>query len=177
MRRLLLFFSCIVVALPLLAASAETDKLNKLIAEEWQWQLRDDPESATFLGERGQDDRLTDRSGRRGNGRREHNGRRSRASKRIPGRARLGAEYQLNTIFPPPSETGGGRRSLSVRAVPLDQMGGLYSVSASWRSRFRGRHGEGPRELLAAACFPRAATTTRSAHEDAAWPWDSLRRV
>ena len=42
---------------PLLAATPEVDKLNELIAEDWQWQLRDNPENATYLGERGHDDR------------------------------------------------------------------------------------------------------------------------
>ena len=63
----------LITSLPLQAASTETDKLNKIIAEEWQWQLRDDPENATFVGERGHDDRLMDRSAAAWQRRREHN--------------------------------------------------------------------------------------------------------
>ena len=56
-KRALLVFVLLAVS-PLLTASTEADKLNQLIAGGWQWQLRDDPENATYLGERGHDDRL-----------------------------------------------------------------------------------------------------------------------
>ncbi|HUP61325.1 MAG TPA: DUF885 domain-containing protein [Thermoanaerobaculia bacterium] len=58
-------------ALPLLlvlafAASAlaqsESQKLHALFDEEWEWQLREDPEGATYVGDRRYNERLTDRS-------------------------------------------------------------------------------------------------------------------
>jgi uncharacterized protein (DUF885 family) len=128
MRRLVLLFSCIVIALPLLAASAETEKLNKLIAEEWQWQLGDDPENATFLGERGHDDRLTDRSAAAWERRRQHN-RETLARVEAIDRAKLGADDQLNfDLFLLQTKLAVEGDRFPYELVPLDQMGGLYSV-------------------------------------------------
>src|SRR5215203_5523280 len=85
----------LLITLPLFAASSETDKLNKLVAEDWQWQLRDNPENATYAGERGHDDRLTDRSAAAWERRRAHN---REMLKRIEAvdRAKLSAGDRLN---------------------------------------------------------------------------------
>jgi uncharacterized protein (DUF885 family) len=41
-------------------AATETEKLHQLFDEQWEWQLRESPESATFVGDRRYDDRVSD---------------------------------------------------------------------------------------------------------------------
>src|SRR5688500_13723085 len=126
MRSLLAAF--LITTLPLLADSTEAGKLNKVIAEEWQWQLRDDPESATFIGERGHDDRLTDRSAAAWQRRREHN-RETLVRIEAIKRAKLGAEDQLNyDLFLLQAKLAVEGDRFPYELVPLNQMGGLYSV-------------------------------------------------
>src|SRR5688572_20323041 len=40
----------------------DTEALRQLFADEWEYELREDPEGATSVGDRRYDDRLTDRS-------------------------------------------------------------------------------------------------------------------
>ena len=59
MKRALLI---LLLATSLAAQETEWQKLHKLFDEEWEWGLRDDPESATYVGDRRYDDRMTERS-------------------------------------------------------------------------------------------------------------------
>jgi uncharacterized protein (DUF885 family) len=128
MRKFLLLIVCLFFMLPLLAASSEAEKLNKVIADEWQWQLGDDPENASSVGERGHDDRLTDRSAAAWQRRREHN-RETLASIQAIGRAKLGPEDQLNyDLFLLQAKLAVEGDRFPYELVPVNQMDGLYSV-------------------------------------------------
>src|SRR5215212_252439 len=70
MRKVTIFLAMILVASAAFADEAET--LRLLFDEDWEWQLRDNPESATSLGDKRYDDRLTDRSSDAWARRREH---------------------------------------------------------------------------------------------------------
>jgi uncharacterized protein (DUF885 family) len=59
---LLLLLGTLSLNLPADDAAARRQKLNDLIAEEWKAELRLQPELATFFGEKGYDDKLTDLS-------------------------------------------------------------------------------------------------------------------
>jgi uncharacterized protein (DUF885 family) len=128
MRKLFPLLVILLVSSPLLAASAEPDALNRLIAEEWTWQMRDDPETATNLGERGYDDRLTDRSPAAWEQRRQHN----RATlKRVEAidRSKLGKSDQLNyDLFLQQERMLVERDRFPAELVTVHQMGGIYST-------------------------------------------------
>ena len=127
MRKCLLLVAFF-IAFPLLAASAETEKLHKLIAEEWQWQLRDDPETATANGERGHDDRLMDRSPAAWQRRREHNRETLQRIEAID-RSTLSAEDQLNyDLFLLQAKLAVEGDRFPYEQVSVNQMGGIYSV-------------------------------------------------
>jgi uncharacterized protein (DUF885 family) len=127
MRKSLLLIAFF-IALPLLAASTETATLNKLIDEEWQWQLRDDPESATYNGERGHDDRLTDRSVLAYQRRRAHNRETLQRVEAID-RTKLSADDQLNyDLFLLQAKMAVEGDRFPYELVPLNQMDGLYSL-------------------------------------------------
>ncbi|HEU4886782.1 MAG TPA: DUF885 domain-containing protein [Thermoanaerobaculia bacterium] len=126
-KRLLLVF-VLLMTLPLLAASAESEKLNKLIAEDWQWQLRDNPENATYLGERGHDDRLADRSPAAWQKRREHNREMLRRIEAID-RAKLSVNDRLNyDLFLLQTKMAVEGDRFPTELVPVHQMNGIYIV-------------------------------------------------
>jgi uncharacterized protein (DUF885 family) len=128
MCKRLLLAVVLLISLPLFAASAEADKLNKLIAEDWQWQLRDNPESATYAGERGHDDRLTDRSAAAWERRRAHN---REMLKRIEAvdRAKLSADDRLNyDLFLLQTKVAVEGDRFPYELVPVHQMNGIYIV-------------------------------------------------
>jgi uncharacterized protein (DUF885 family) len=127
MRKLLLLFVAF-LALPLLAASTETAQLNKLIADEWQWQLADNPENATYLGERGHDDRLMDRSPAAWQKRREHDRETLQRIEAID-RTKLSADDRLNyDLFLLQAKLAVEGDRFPYELVPLHQMGGIYMV-------------------------------------------------
>jgi uncharacterized protein (DUF885 family) len=118
----------LIVATTLAAATTEPQKLHKLLEEEWEWQLRDNPEGATFLGDRRFDALLTDRSAAAFARRREHNRETLQRIKAID-RSKLSADDKLNyDLFLLQAETAveGGRFPDEVASI--DQMGGLYST-------------------------------------------------
>ncbi|HEX2059622.1 MAG TPA: DUF885 domain-containing protein [Thermoanaerobaculia bacterium] len=122
MRRLLL---ALVLSLAT-AASAET--LQQLMAEEWEWQLRDNPETATYLGERKHADRLTDRSPAAWARRREHNLETLRRIQAIDG-SKLSDADKLNYdlfLLQTRMLVEGDRFPYEVATV--NQMGGLYML-------------------------------------------------
>ncbi|MFL6246122.1 MAG: DUF885 domain-containing protein [Thermoanaerobaculia bacterium] len=126
-KRLLLVLA-LLVTFPVLAASTESDKLNKLIAEDWQWQLRDNPENATYLGERGHDDRLTDRSPEAWQKRREHNREMLQRIEAIE-RTKLSAGDRLNyDLFLLQAKLAVEGDRFPYELVPVQQMNGIYIV-------------------------------------------------
>jgi uncharacterized protein (DUF885 family) len=125
MRKCLLLIA-ILNAMPLLAA--ESDILNKLINDEWQWQMADIPETATLLGERGHDDRLADRSAAAWQRRREHNRETLHRIDAID-RTKLGAEDQLNyDLFLLQAKLAVEGDQFPFEQVTINQMGGIYSL-------------------------------------------------
>jgi uncharacterized protein (DUF885 family) len=128
MRKLFPLLVILLISTPVLAASAEQNALNRLIAEEWTWQMRDNPENATYLGERGYDDRLTDRSPAAWEQRREHN----RATlKRVEAidRNKLEKKDQLNyDLFLQQERTLVEGDRFPAELATVHQMGGIYST-------------------------------------------------
>jgi uncharacterized protein (DUF885 family) len=128
MRKLLLLLCVAFLAVPLLAASTETARLNKLIADEWQWQLADNPENATYLGERGHDDRLMDRSPVAWQKRREHDRETLQRVEAID-RTKLSADDRLNyDLFLLQAKLAVEGDRFPYELVPMHQMGGIYMV-------------------------------------------------
>jgi uncharacterized protein (DUF885 family) len=72
MNRLILAFLAI-AAIGLTTPPSNHDKLNALIDQEWQYELRDDPEMATAIGDNRFNDRLRDYSAAAFQKRAEHN--------------------------------------------------------------------------------------------------------
>lgn len=72
--------------LPVLAAAAPdaARQLHALLAEDWEWTLRHDPDFATFYGDHRFDDRLTDRSPERAARQKAHVEKMLARLKRIP---------------------------------------------------------------------------------------------
>jgi uncharacterized protein (DUF885 family) len=111
-----------------LAAQSPADSLRKLIDEEWEWQLRDDPENATSLGETRFDALLTERSPAAFARRREHN---RETLKRIEAldRSKLSAADQLNyDLFLLQERTLVEGDRFPEELVGVNQMGGVYSL-------------------------------------------------
>ncbi|HEX7706985.1 MAG TPA: DUF885 domain-containing protein [Thermoanaerobaculia bacterium] len=113
---------------PVHADPTDAQRLHELFAERWEAQLRDNPEAATYLGDRRFDDRLTDLSDAAWKRRRAAN-RETLARIEAIDRAKLSEADRLNyDLF----------RILAVAAVegdrfphelaPLNQMGGIYSL-------------------------------------------------
>ncbi|MFP5245914.1 MAG: DUF885 domain-containing protein [Thermoanaerobaculia bacterium] len=123
MRKLILVLLFAFVAM---ADTAERDKLHRLFEDEWQWQLRDDPEEATILGEPGHDDRLQDRSAKAYASRREHNRETLQKIEAID-RAKLSAEDQLNyDLFLLQTRMLVEGDRFPAEILPITQMGGIY---------------------------------------------------
>lgn len=146
---------------PLLAASPEVDELNELIAEDWQWQLRDNPENATYVGERGHDDRLTDRSPAAWQKRREHN-REMLARIEAIDRAKLGAADRLNyDLFLLQTKLAVEGDRFPTELVPVHQMNGIYIVLGELAQQIPRDTVKDHENLLARMrAFPRAVDET-----------------
>jgi uncharacterized protein (DUF885 family) len=128
MRQRLALLLLFLLALPALAASTESQKLRKLLAEDWSWQLRDNPENATYLGERGHDDRLADRSSAAWQKRREHNRETLRGIEAID-RAKLDASDRLNyDLFLLQAKLAVEGDAFPYELLPVNQMGGVYML-------------------------------------------------
>jgi len=125
MRTLLCLF---LATLTLHAAPTESAKMHKLFDGEWEWQLRDNPEGATNLGDRRYDDQLTDRSASAFEHRRAHN-RETLARIQAIDRARLSEADQLNYdlfLLQEREAVEGDRYPYEL--VPINQMGGVFSL-------------------------------------------------
>lgn len=118
----------VIATLPLMAASTDTVALDKLIADDWQWQLRDNPENATYVGERGHDDQLMDRSAAAWQRRREHDRETLQRIEAID-RTKLSAGDQLNyDLFLYQAKIAVDGDRFPYELVPVNQMGGVYSA-------------------------------------------------
>jgi uncharacterized protein (DUF885 family) len=117
------------VAATLLAAPpAESEKLRRLIDEEWEWQLRDSPENATALGDRRYDALLTDRSTAAFARRREHS---RDVLKRLEAiqRSKLSAADQLNyDLFLYQQRMTVEGEAFPAELAAINQMEGIYSL-------------------------------------------------
>ncbi|HEX8619676.1 MAG TPA: DUF885 domain-containing protein, partial [Thermoanaerobaculia bacterium] len=128
MRRTLVFLFTLLSASSAIAAESAAQKLHALMNEEWEWQLRADPETATALGDTRYDALLTDRSPAAFARAREHN---RQTLKRIEaiGRAGLSAEDKLNYdlfLLQARMQVEGDR--FPEELAPINQMGGIYSL-------------------------------------------------
>lgn len=125
MRTLVCF---LLLTVSIQAAPAESAKLHKLFDDEWEWQLRDDPEGATNFGDTRFDDRLTDRSAAAFERRRAHN-RETLARIEAIDRATLSAADKLNyDVFLLQARTAVEGDRFPYELVPINQMGGVYSL-------------------------------------------------
>ncbi|HYI13612.1 MAG TPA: DUF885 domain-containing protein [Thermoanaerobaculia bacterium] len=120
-----LFATAVLAAPP---APAAAQKLHKLLDEEWEWQLRDNPEAATYIGDNRFSDRLTDRSAAAWAKRREHN---RETLKRIEAidRTKLSADDKLNyDLFLLQVRTAAEGDRFPNELPSINQMGGLHNV-------------------------------------------------
>jgi len=111
-----------------LAAETEPQALRKLIDEEWEWQLRDDPENATTLGDKRYDALLTDRSAAAFAKRREHH---RETLKRIEAidRSKLSEDDKLNyDLFLLQARMLVEADRFPEELATVNQMGGVYSL-------------------------------------------------
>jgi len=72
MKRALPIVLSLLFAVSLAAQQTEAQKLHKLFDDDWEWNLRDDPEGATYVGDRRFDHLLTPRTAEAIEGRRAH---------------------------------------------------------------------------------------------------------
>ncbi len=72
MKRALAILFTLAFASALAAQQTEAQKLHKLFDDDWEWNLRDDPEGATYVGDRRFDHLLTPRTAEAVEGRRAH---------------------------------------------------------------------------------------------------------
>jgi uncharacterized protein (DUF885 family) len=126
MRTIFCSLFLLVAAAALGAPVSEGDKLRKLIGEEWEWQLRDNPENATFLGDPRFADRLTDRSAAAWAARRARN-REVLSRVEAIDRAKLSEADKLNyDLFLLQSRLNVEGDRFPYELPALNQMGGIY---------------------------------------------------
>jgi uncharacterized protein (DUF885 family) len=111
-----------------LASPTASERLRQLYADEWEWQLRDDPENATVQGDRRYDDRLTDRSAAAYANRREH-ARQSLARIEAIGRAGLSDADELNyDIFLDQARMSADGARFPYEVTAINQMTGIHML-------------------------------------------------
>jgi uncharacterized protein (DUF885 family) len=107
---------------------SDTQRLHELFAERWEAQLRDNPEVATYLGDRRFDDRLTDLSEAAWKRRRAAN-RETLARIDAIDRAKLSEADRLNyDLFRILAASAVDGDRFPHELVPVNQMGGIYSL-------------------------------------------------
>ena len=110
--------------------SVRRQRLNDLLAEEWKTELRLQPETATFLGERGYDDKLSDLSVA---GNRAAAAQRREFLKRLEAidTARLSEQDQLNKeLLRWNLEEALARYEFREYELPIDQFNGYHLIPA-----------------------------------------------
>ncbi|HYC60229.1 MAG TPA: DUF885 domain-containing protein [Thermoanaerobaculia bacterium] len=135
--------------------------LDQLIKDQWAWQLHDDPEGATYLGERGHDDRLTDRSPEAWQRRRERNRETLKKIEAID-RAKLSAGDRLNyDLFLLQAKLAVEGDRYPSELVPVHQMGGIYMTLGELAQQIpRGTVKDHENFLARMRAFPRAVDDT-----------------
>ena len=109
-----------------LSAATPAESLHKLLDEDWEWRLRDNPEGATFIGDRRYDTLLTDRSAAAYAKRREYNRQTLQRIQTID-RSKLSAEDQLNyDLFLLQAQSEVEADAFPDELDPINQMEGLY---------------------------------------------------
>jgi uncharacterized protein (DUF885 family) len=125
MRTILCLF---LATVSLQAAPPPKSALHKLFDEEWEWQLRDNPENATAFGDKRFDALLTDRSAAAFERRRAHN-RETLAKIEAMDRAKLSEADKLNyDVFLLQEKTAVEGDRFPYELVPINQMGGVHSL-------------------------------------------------
>lgn len=125
MRRTLI---ALLLLLATVAHASETEKLHQLFEEEWQWQLRDSPEGATYAGDRRFDDKLSDLSPASFERRRARDLDTLRRIEAID-RNKLNVDDQLNyDLFLLQARTAVAGDAFPSELMPINQMGGIYSA-------------------------------------------------
>ncbi|HVR40163.1 MAG TPA: DUF885 family protein [Thermoanaerobaculia bacterium] len=124
-RLIALAFTMLVAAS---AAASETESLHKLFDDEWQWQLRDNPEGATLVGDARYNDKLFDRSEAAFAKRRAHDLETLKSIDAID-RAKLSGEDQLNyDIFRLQVRNAVESDRFPYEVLQIDQMGGIHAM-------------------------------------------------
>jgi uncharacterized protein (DUF885 family) len=124
MGKAIFFLGLLLLAVPAVADDAGT--LRRLLDQEWEWALQDNPEQATNYGDRRYDDRLTDRSAAAWEQRRQHV-KTTLARLQAIDRARLSGADQLNYdlfLYQTRQAVEGAR--FPAELASIDQMGGIY---------------------------------------------------
>lgn len=112
----------------LAAQQSEAEKLRALFDEEWEWGLKDDPEGATYVGDRRFNHLLTNRSLAAVERRRAHNRELLRRLEAID-RAKLPESERLNydlALYDARNTVAGDR--FPSELMPLGSRGGIYSL-------------------------------------------------
>jgi uncharacterized protein (DUF885 family) len=113
---------------PSKSAPTPSQTLHQLFDDEWEWQLRDSPENATFLGDRRYDDRLGDRSLASYEQRRAHDRETLRRIEAID-RAKLPEHDRLDyDLFILQARNAVEGDAFPAEVTPINQMGGIYSL-------------------------------------------------
>jgi uncharacterized protein (DUF885 family) len=123
-------FLCVLLlaAATLQAGPTESARLHQLFGEEWEWQLRDNPEGATILGDKRFDDKLTDRSAAAFERRRAHN-RETLARIKALDHSKLSEADKLNyDLFLMQERIAVEGDRYPYELVPINQMGGVFSL-------------------------------------------------
>ena len=127
MRKLLIFVLTLALAATAQAQS-DSEKLTRIFDEEWEWQLREYPERATFIGDSRYDDRLTDVSAE-AYARRQAHATELLARLGSVDRGKLSADDQLNyDLFRLRVENAIEGAKYPDELAPINQMGGVYDT-------------------------------------------------
>ncbi|HWE31210.1 MAG TPA: DUF885 domain-containing protein, partial [Polyangia bacterium] len=119
-----------VAAAPASAAADEHKRFRAFLDEEWEWSLREDPIFATFSGDSRYDDKLPDQSFAAIE---RHKAHRRDSVKQLEhiDRARLSPEEQLDyDLFLRDARLDVEGQRFPSDLLPIDQMGGVYSLLA-----------------------------------------------
>jgi uncharacterized protein (DUF885 family) len=154
-------FCLLLATLSLHAAPPENAALHKLFDEEWEWQLRDNPENATAFGDKRFDALLTDRSAAAFDRRRAHN-RETLAKIEAMDRGKLTEADKLNyDVFLLQEKTAVEGDRFPYELVPINQMGGVHSLLSDLAQQIPRETVKDQENFLARMrAFPRAVDET-----------------
>ena len=128
MKRALPVALALVLTASALAQETESQKLHKLFAEEWEWQVRNDPEGATYVGDRRYNELLTDRSGEMFERRRSYNRENLRKIEAID-RSKLDENDRINyDLYLLHSRNAIEGDRFPAELMPVNQQGGVHDL-------------------------------------------------